>query len=227
MALSKRLKSTGLALLVLIVPGVCYLVLQTGTNYYQRLPVYGAEKQRVELADIPDSAWHRVNLSRIAAQGTAIPDLEGNMYVAGFFRIEASPAAETLAVNMARVARIYRDMDRLRFVTFVADKPADSNLNASQPSMEPLLDQYLGTGGNRIHVRLPEATLRDILREEFLLWPASSGEKGKPLNDTLVLVDSRLHIRGFYRGNSYFDTDTLKDEIAVLWKEEMNRDDQE
>lgn len=227
MALSKRLKSTGLALLVLIVPGVCYLVLQTGTNYYQRLPVYGAEKQRVELADIPDSAWHRVNLSRIAAQGSTLPDLEGNMYVAGFFRAEASPAAETLAVNMARVARIYRDLDRLRFVTFLAAEPADSNRAVSQPSMEPLLDQYLGTGGSRIHIRVPEATLRGVLREEFLLWPGSPGETGKPLNDTLVLVDSRLHIRGFYRGNSYFDTDTLKDEIAVLWKEEMNRDDQE
>ncbi|HYH56402.1 MAG TPA: hypothetical protein VD772_07310, partial [Anseongella sp.] len=75
--------------------------------------------------------------------------------------------------------------------------------------------------------RLPEETAEHIVRRGFLLEPAGRGKRGLPLNDTLVLIDSEKRIRGYYDGKSYFDTDTLKDEIVVLLKEELNRDDQQ
>lgn len=220
MAISKGLKSTGLALLVLIVPGVCYLLLQTGTNHYHRLPVYDATRQVIVTADVPDSLWHRADWE-VDPANTNAPIPEGKMYVAGFFRPEKSLAAETLAVNLARVARNYQDMERLHFLTFVA---TDVQVRLDSIPVAGLLDDYMGTGENRTLIYLPDTILYDLLRKQFLLQV----EQGTgPVNDTVVLLDSRRHIRGYYDGSSYFDTDTLKDEVAVLWKEEMSSDDEE
>lgn len=216
MVLHKGLKKTFLALFVLVIPSICYMLLRTGTNYYHSLPVYGPAG-KIALSDsIPDSSWYRVD---------GLPELGNKMYVAGFMRARAGSAAETLAVNMMRLAKTYQDLDRLAFVAFIATDPATAP--AEETPFEEMLRQYGGDSGRWSRLRIPEAEAEKVIREEFLLTPSPGAGTGLPLSDTLVLIDSRRRIRGYYDGSSYFDTDTLEDEIAVLWKEEMNRDDQQ
>lgn len=216
MALHKRLKKTFLALFVLVIPSICYMLLRTGTNYYQSLPVYGPNGEMPFADSIPDSAWYRVN---------RFPELENKMYVAGFMRARAGSEAETLAVNMMRLAKTYQDLDRLAFVALIAIDSAAAP--AGETPFEELINKYGGDSVRWLRVRMPEEEAASVVREEFLLAPSPGVGTGLPLSDTLVLIDSRRRIRGYYDGSSYFDTDTLEDEIAVLWKEEMNRDDQQ
>ncbi|QEC51287.1 hypothetical protein EDD80_101220 [Anseongella ginsenosidimutans] len=222
MGLSKRLKKTVLALFVLVIPGICYMLLRTGTNYYHSLPVYGPEGA-IELSDsLPDSAWFKFNLSRFISPGGEVPALDSKMYVAGFLRGPVSAEAETLAVNMVRLAKTYYDLKRLKFVAFIATDSTET----ITPSEELLLS-YAGEGEKWLRLRMPEAAIGKVMREGLLFAPNSSSGTGLPMSDTLVLIDSRKRIRGYYDGTSYFATDTLEDEISVLWKEEMNRDDNE
>lgn len=269
MALPKSVKNTVLALLVLVIPGICYMLLRTGTNYYHSLPVFGPDGQAPLADDLPDSAYYRVKWTLPAAGAeNQLRELENKMYVAGFVRGRVTAEAETLAVNMVRLAKTYSDLERLRFVTFIA-----TDIPSAVTPFEQMLEGYLGPEKHWINLRVGEETARDIAEKVFLLelperaeLPASpeqaespggavppeipersrgtdgsqgaggqggelaegnaSAEKG-PLSDKLVLVDSRNRIRGYYDGSSYFDTDTLEDEIVVLLKEELNNDDQQ
>lgn len=222
MALPKRLKKTVLALLVLVIPGVCYMLLRTGTNYYQQLPSYGPDGA-MELDDgIPASSYYHLDSSLFVSLRKGKKALPGPIYVAGFVRGQASAQAETLAVNMVRLAKTYHDLEGLQFVAFIAtDSPA------VYTPFEQMLDSYDAEGEKWLRLRLPEREATRIAREDFFLEPALNAAPGDPVSDTLVLVDSFKRIRGYYDGSSYFDTDTLKDEIVVLLKEELNRDDEQ
>lgn len=228
MALSKRLKKTILALFVLVIPSICYMLLRTGTNYYHSLPVYGPEG-RTELSDsLPDSAWFRFEPSRFASLEAGKLALEDKIYVAGFLRGRVSAEAETLAVNMVRLAKTYEDMERLEFIAFIAtDSASSADSTSSATPFERLLQDYDVRPERWVTLRLPEADAAELARRGFFLQVDSASETGRPLNDTVVLIDSRRRIRGYYDASSYFATDTLEDEIAVLWKEEMNLDDHE
>lgn len=222
MALSKRLKKTVLALFVLVIPSICYMLLRTGTNYYHSLPVYGPDG-RTDLSDsLPDSAWFRFEPSGFASLEAAELVLEDKIYVAGFLRGMVSAEAETLAVNMVRLAKTYEDMERLEFIAFIA-----TDSTSSVTPFERLLQNYDIRPEKWVQLRLPEGDAAEVARRGFFLQADSAAETGRPLNDTVVLIDSRRRIRGYYDASSYFATDTLEDEIAVLWKEEMNLDDHE
>lgn len=216
MAVHKRLKKTLLAVLVLIIPGICYMLLRTGTNFYHSLPVYGPDGKMALADSVPDSAWYRI---------ADLPVLEDKMYVASFLRARASSQAETLAVNMMRLAKTYQDLDRLAFVAFIAVDSSEAP-GSEAHSFEDILQQYGGDSQRWLRLPMSEAAVEKLIRDEFLFEPSGVAGTGRPLSDTLVLLDSHRRIRGYYDGSSYFATDTLEDEIAVLWKEEMNQDDQ-
>lgn len=251
MVLSKRLKKTVLALFVLVIPSVCYMLLRTGTNFYERLPVYSPEGKTELTDDFPDSAAFKFDLSRFISPAEEVPELTGKMYIAGFWRERVSPEAETLAVNAVRLARIYQDLESLQFIAFIATDStaardqgpgpeqaaaqvqaresgqAPESAQASKSAFETMLIGYTGEEGNWLRLHIPETSAEKMMREGFLLEPEGHRGSGTPMSETLVLMDSHQRIRGYYDGSSYFDTDTLEDEITVLWKEEMNQDDQE
>src|SRR3546814_5716816 len=171
MTLSRRSKRTILALFVLVVPSICYMLLRTGTNYYHSLPVYGPDGASLFSEDFSDSAWHQIDFSRLSGDG--LPEIgvhapTGNrnkIYVAGFFRENVNASAETLAVNMIRVAKTYKDMERLEFITFIATDSASSSVT----SLEKLLEHYGANPEKWKPVRLPVAEAAEVARRMFFL----------------------------------------------------------
>lgn len=215
--MSSRRKTVLLLTLLLIIPGICYLLLRTGENYYQKLPVYNAFLAPLEIQE--DETYHRAGaFSFRDRNGRAFTqaDLKEFAYVAGFIPSVMNSRAETLAVNTASVASKYRNLPGLRFVTFVA---GDSVQDLER--FHAFTRKYYPEQTNWLQLWGEEDRIRSMMETDYLLEPDTGGI----LSEMLVLVDRRKRIRGFYKGTEYMYVDTLKDEIMVLLKEELNDTD--
>src|SRR5690606_5729915 len=106
-----------------------------------------------------EGEWFQVNDSLFHAPGSA--GASGGLWVTGFVSGRSSPEAETLAVNLARLSLRYKELERLRFMTFIA---TDS---VSVPTeFERVLERYHPEARNWELVRLPHEKLRRLMQQE-------------------------------------------------------------
>src|SRR3546814_6891161 len=115
---------------------------------------------------------------------------------------------------MIRVAKTYKDMERLEFITFIATDSASSSVT----SLEKLLEHYGANPEKWKPVRLPVAEAAEVARRMFFLHPGTAADDpGQPLNDTVVLIDSHQRIRGYYDGRSEEHTSELQSLMRISY----------
>src|SRR5690606_15583115 len=162
---------TVLALFVLVVPSICYMLLRTGTNYYHTLSVHGPNGETAFSDSITDSAFYHIDLPGRIADGAGQHASGKQIYVVGLVRGHTSAEADTVAVNMVRLGKTYKEMKRLQFIAFIGTDSISAGRGSTSPTtdFEKLLQQYGADPGKWTAVRLPVSEAAEIARRMFFL----------------------------------------------------------
>src|SRR3546814_3851651 len=85
---------------------------------------------------------------------------------------------------MIRVAKTYKDMERLEFITFIATDSASSSVT----SLEKLLEHYGANPEKWKPVRLPVAEAAEVARRMFFLHPGTAARSEEHTSELQSLM---------------------------------------
>lgn len=182
--------------LVLVLPVLLIILLETGKNVYKQLPIYGPKKGLSE----GDTLYHSIDsyLKKV--------NIHPKGHIVVFNTIKAgckdSFCEESLR-NLAYIQYQMQDIEGLELIT-IAIKD-DTN----PESIKHLGKKYDIKKYNWQIVTLKRSDAKMLSEKEFLL-------NSKQLLNTFVLADNQLRIRGYYKSTEYQDVKKLREEIVVL-----------
>lgn len=144
---------------------------------------------------------------------------QGKPFVAEFFFSSCKSICPIMTSQMARIqdAIVSRGWKgRIQLLSHTVDPKVD------QPErLKAYASQHGADFGIWNFVNLDSAVY-DLAQNGYLLsaFPSESADGGYFHTDRLTLVDSELHIRGYYDGTSTASVDELIEDIGVLLEEE-------
>lgn len=231
---------------ILILPGFLYYLLEKeGKNSYKPLPVFGEKSLTGTFTSkmgekVPDTAYHLVPISVLTNQsGEAVefPMQDTSISVVNFFYTRCESFCQHMNDEMDRVATRFINNPKVRFYTLTVDTLYDTPAvlaaysGAYQPSGKKW--EWLTNGaavGGSVTVGgesgLPGGGSGDVLaiaRNGYLVdaLQDTTREAAFIHSSSLILVDSRRRIRGYYDVNHKKEVDRLIDEIKLLLVEEV------
>lgn len=199
---------------------------------------------------IPDTAYHLVPISVLTNQSgeaVAFPMQDTSISVVNFFYTRCESFCQHMNDEMDRVATRFINNPKVRFYTLTVDTLYDTPAvlaaysGAYQPSGKKwewltngsssgsdgsdVAGGSVGVGGSDVAGKLPGGS-RDVLaiaRNGYLVdaLQDTTREAAFIHSSSLILVDSRRRIRGYYDVNHKKEVDRLIDEIKLLLVEEV------
>ncbi|RYY08196.1 MAG: SCO family protein [Sphingobacteriaceae bacterium] len=225
----KSVKRFIILVLILIVPGFLYYLLQAkGKNRYKPLPVYGPKQvaqtyHKVRGKVIYDTIYHQIPDFRLFDQEHELitkQSFQGKIVLFNFFFTACPSLCKEINANIAKLANVYQKNNMLRFVSITVDPENDNSkvlANYAQ-SLKANKNQWKFLTGDT-------ATIYSLSRNGFLVT-AINGNKNPEnfvYSEKLVLIDQEGRIRGYYNGTSVNEMDKLNNEIKVLIAEELRK----
>src|SRR5438874_2553755 len=136
-------------------------------------------------------------------------DLAGHVWIADFVFTHCPDVCPALT---GRFARLQRDLDGVRLVSFSVDPTRDT---------PEVLREYATRAGARpgwLFVTGPRDAVAALLRDGFHVAFADDGPPSAPIthSDRFVLVDGELRIRGYYHGSDEADVARLVRDTTAL-----------
>lgn len=225
----KKFKFANIAILatILVLPGFLYYLLEReGENRYRPLPVFGEKVLTGTFTSrmgekIPDTAFHRVSDFRLTNEkGEVVPFLpaDSGIAVVNFFYTRCETFCLQMNNEMNRVAERFIANPALHFYTLSVDTMYDSPDILFEYSKDYNPDskkwQFFTNG--------PDDVMK-IARQDFLVdaLQDTTQEAHFIHSSSLILVDSRHRIRGYYDVTHLKEVDRLIDEIKLLLIEEV------
>jgi protein SCO1/2 len=223
------LKKILILVLVLIVPGfLYYLLVVEGKNLYKPLPVFGPKRlakttHRVKGKDIPDTIFHSLSDFKLTDQNggpVSLKTFNKKIFVASFFYTHCPNVCSLINNNINQLVSNYGKNKMVYFVSITVDPERDSLsvLKNYANSFKPVSANWLFLTGDT-------SAIYHLARQGFLVNALQAGKDDFIYSDKLVLIDQDKRIRGYYTGASTDDVNRLNDEIKVLIKEELSKND--
>ncbi|MVN21141.1 SCO family protein [Mucilaginibacter arboris] len=229
MANFKVVKRFVILVLILIVPGFLYYLLQAkGKNRYKPLPVYGPKQvaktfHKVRGQVIYDTIYHQIPDFKLYDQENKLitqKNFEGKILLVNFFFTQCPTLCKEINKNVADLATAYKKNNILKFVSITVDPATDnaSVLKKYATSLKADENQWKFLTGDT-------STIYPLSRNGFLVTAVNGNNNPENFvySEKLILVDQDRRIRGYYNGTSVNEMTKLNDEIKVLIAEELRK----
>lgn len=211
---------------ILVLPGFLYYLLEKeGSNSYVTLPIYGEKTLTGTYTSrmgekIPDTLYHVVPEARFVNQEGVLVDFPARdtaISVVSFFYTRCEAFCDELNKEMNRVAERFVKNERVRLYTLTVDTAYDTPkvLSSYSERFAPATKKWdFVTNGEDDVIAMARNGLwvdavQDTTREAAFIHSSS-----------LILLDSRHRIRGYYDVTHRKEVDRLIDEIKLLLVEE-------
>ncbi|MGV3764248.1 SCO family protein [Parapedobacter sp.] len=212
---------------ILILPGFLYFLLERkGENRYQNLPIFGEKTLTGTFTNrmgkqVPDTLFHQIepfSLTNQDGQSVLVLGDDTTISVVDFFYTRCSTFCRHMNDEMNRVAERFAKNDMVNFYTITVDTAYDTPevLRAYADTYRPATKkwQFLTAGGHDVY---------DIARKGFLVDAVRDTTRDAHFihSSSLILVDSKRRIRGYYDVNRRKEVDRLIDELKLLLVQEI------
>ena len=210
----KSLRRVLAVLVILLVPSIFFLVLQTGKNQYNTLPILGP-REAPETAG-GDTIYHTLpDFSLISHRGDSVSlaSFEGKILVTDFFFATCQTICPKMNMQMKRVQEKFKDRQDLALLSITVNPAQDSvavlSRYANDYGADPKMWTF-ATGDKKV--------IYDLARHGYFLtaMPGDGGPGDFIHSEKLVLIDKERRIRGYYDGTDYLDVDKLVEDIVML-----------
>jgi len=225
----KSFKKVIILVLILVVPGFLYYLLQAkGKNRYKPLPIYGPKQvaktfHKVRGKVVYDTIYHQIQDFKLYDQDNKFvtqKTFEGKVVLVNFFFTQCPTLCNEINRNVAELAKSYHKNDMLKFVSITVDPATDSPsiLKAYANSFSANENQWKFLTGDT-------TTIYSLSRNGFLVNAVNGNNNPENFvySEKLILIDQEKRIRGYYNGTSVNDIARLNDEIKVLIAEELRK----
>lgn len=212
---------------ILILPGFLYFLLERkGENRYKNLPIYGEKLLTGTFSSrmgkqVPDTLFHQIKPFTLTNQRDELTPVLGNdttITVVNFFYTRCITFCKHMNDEMNRVAERFSGNGMVNFYTITIDTAYDTPevlriyAETYQPSTKKW--HFLTAGAEDVY---------DIARNGFLVDAVQDTTRDAHFihSSSLILVDSKRRIRGYYDVNTKKEVDRLIDEIKLLLVQEI------
>jgi len=224
---TKGFKKIIILAVILLLPGFLYYLLEKkGENRYKSLPIYGEKTLTGTYSNrkgrkIPDTLFHQIRpFSLIDQHGKSVDVLvsDSTISVVNFFYTRCESFCRHMNDEMNRVAERFKGNALVNFYTITVDTAYDTPevLRAYARTYDPETKKWWFLTGGMDNVY-------EVARKGFLVDAVqdTTKEVGFIHSSSLILVDSKRHIRGYYDVNHRNEVDRLIDELKLLLVEEI------
>ncbi|MBE7177193.1 MAG: SCO family protein [Mucilaginibacter polytrichastri] len=222
------LKHLSILVIILVVPGFLYYLLQAkGKNRYKPLPFYGEKKlsgtfHKKRGKKIADTLYYQakpVSLVKIADDRPDSLFHPRKITIVQFFYTRDTLLVPKMFAAMDRLAGQYRKNGLVGFASVSLDEQFDSlpvlrKYMAAYPNYGSGWSVYRGAGDSTI-----------ALAQQGLMVNAAKLPSGRYIfSDKVVLLDPERHIRGYYEIGRAKEEARLNDELKVQIAEELRKE---
>lgn len=225
----RNLKRIVILVLILIVPGFLYYLLQEkGKNRYKPLPIYGPKQvsktfHKVRGKVIFDTIYHRIPDFKLYDQDNKLvtqKSFAGKIVLVNFFFTKCPILCKEININISKLAANYKKNRMLRFASITVD-PANDNtatLKKYATSLNADANQWKFLTGDT-------SVIYPLSRNGFLVSVVNGDNHPENFiySEKLMLIDQDRRIRGYYNGTSVNEMAKLNDEVKVLIAEELRK----
>jgi len=212
---------------ILILPGFLYFLLERkGENRYQNLPIYGEKVLTGTFTSrmgkqVPDTLFHQIAPFSLTGQdGLPVSVLvsDTTISVVNFFYTRCATFCKHMNDEMNRVADRFANNGMVNFYTITVDTAYDTPevLHTYSESYQPAEKKwhFLTAGEDDVYA---------IARNGFLVDAVQDTTRDAQFihSSSLILVDSKRRIRGYYDVNTKKEVDRLIDELKLLLVQEI------
>lgn len=226
---SKTLKSFIILVLILVVPGFLYYLLQAkGKNRYKPLPIYGPKQvaktfKTIHGKKVFDTIYHKIPDFELYDQNDKLitqKSFDGKILLVNFFFTKCPSLCNEINRNIDSLAGNFKKNSMVRFVSITVDPATDNPavLKKYAATLKADDKQWKFLTGDT-------ATIYSLSRQGFLVTAANGGNQPENFvySEKLILIDQDKRIRGYYNGTSVNEMTKLNDEIKVLITEELRK----
>ena len=221
------LKKLIILAVILFLPGFLYYLLEKkGENRYISLPIYGEKALTGTFSNrmgekIPDTLFHQIDpfsLTDQRGQSVDVLASDTSVSVVNFFYTRCETFCKHMNDEMNRVADRFKNNGMVNFYTITVDTVYDSPdvLNEYAQAYQPEAKKwhFLTAGKDDVYEVARNGFLVDAVQD-------TTGNVRYIHSSSLILVDSKRRIRGYYDVTEKKAVDRLIDEVKLLLVEEI------
>ncbi len=199
---------------ILLFPVILWLVLVTGHNHFNTLPILGP----IQVNEKGDTSYHAIPaFTFINQNGDSVgsKQVDDQIYVANFFFASCKTVCPKMNEQMGKVQYAFKEEKNFHILSFTVDPERDSVsvLASYAEKMHADNSKWWFLTGDK-------AAIYDIARDGFLV-PAAEGKTKDDFfhSQDIILIDKQKHIRGVYDGLDPAEMDSLVDHAKLLFQE--------
>jgi protein SCO1 len=211
------LKKILLLLAILVIPGLAYLIIQSGENNYSRLEIFGPkEPVASQSGGVPDTIYHTIADFSFISQDSSLVTQEtvkGKIFVADFFFTTCKSICPKMTNHLMRVQHEFVDDAEVVILSHTVDPENDT-----PPVLATYAKKHNAVKDKWFFVTGDKKQLYDIARNSYYITAMPGDGTGDDFihSEKIVLVDKDRRIRGFYDGTDYLEITRLIEELKLL-----------
>lgn len=228
MKIPKLLKHISILVIILVVPGFLYYLLQAkGKNRYRPLHVFGVKKltgtfHKNRGKNIPDTLYYTVKpvtLINLKGQEVKVIKPVGKITVVHFFYSRDTILVPKMMAAMSRLTEAYKKNNLIQFVSISVDAERDTP-DALKKFMASDLNDHLKW---KVYTGKQDS-LFELAQKRLFVNAAKLPSDGKFIfSDKVTLLDPENRIRGYYQLAQPKEELRLNDELKVQVAEELRK----
>lgn len=228
MKIPKLLKHISILVIILVVPGFLYYLLQAkGKNRYRPLPIFGVKKlsgtfHKKRGKRIPDTLYYTVipvTLLNLKSEKVEVVKPVGKITVVQFFYSRDTILVPKMMAAMTRLTEAYKKNDLIQFASITVDAERDTP-DALKKFMTVDLK---GHSSWKVYTGKQDS-LFELAQKRLFVNAAKLPSDGKFIfSDKVVLLDPENRIRGYYQLAQPKEELRLNDELKVQVSEELRK----
>ena len=216
------MKKIGILVLVLFIPSVLYLWLQTGKNNFKKLEIFGPKEpieKTVNGKIVVDTLYHTVGgFSLLDTDSNQVTEkiTEGKISVVDFFFSTCRTVCPKMTNQLMRVQHNYKEDKDVVILSFTVDP-----LNDTPSRLKAYAAKHNAVKGMWYFLTGEKQAIYDLAKTSYFLtaMEGNGGEDAFLHSEQVVLVDKEKRIRGMYDGTDPFEVKRLIEDIAALKNE--------
>ena len=210
--MSKRFKQAAILLGILVLPSLFYVILSTGEHQIGRAPFFGPKQlhptKKIK-RDIPDTIFYQVpdiSFETLNGESKQLSDIGDQLTVLHFYCLSCYESNFRVIEQVDKLYERFKDKPEVTILSIAIDS-ADTKENLLE-----LPNFNVGEGNWKVWRLDGEweniATSALLMEEDY--------NKNGLDKSTLVLLDGKRHIRGYFDGKQYVETNAAIDAIKAL-----------
>lgn len=217
------MKKAILLALILVVPAVAYLLLQTGENRYEPLPIIGPREPVIRTVDgktVMDTVYHVVGeFDLFDADSLPVTHAvaKGKISVVDFFFSTCATICPRMSNQMMRVQHKFRDDKDVVILSFTVDP-----LNDTPSRLKAYAQKHQAIPGKWFFITGDKEQIYRLAKESYFLNALETPNAAEAFlhSEKFLLIDKKSRIRGIYDGTDHFEVKRLIEDIEALQHED-------